>query len=103
MLSLMIFAWGTSYKLSLYKPDHGVAPAKVCTRGSDAAKSYVSAALNGRRTVGHGIVPSLPVYVSVAVPEVREVASEQAKQVTLRLLSVPIRAARPPPFRFDLS
>jgi hypothetical protein len=38
-LAFFVFAWGTSYKLSLYNPGHESSPAKVCTRGSDAAKN----------------------------------------------------------------
>jgi hypothetical protein len=41
LLALMVFAWGTGYKLSLYKAPlkDGTAPAKLCTRASDAARS----------------------------------------------------------------
>jgi|HubBroStandDraft_1064217.scaffolds.fasta_scaffold398837_1 hypothetical protein len=38
-MAIMVFAWGTSYKLSLYKAEHQNFPAKVWTRGSDAAKN----------------------------------------------------------------
>ena len=43
----MVFAWGTSYKLSLYNPGHEGSPAKVCTRGSDAAKNALEHAADG--------------------------------------------------------
>lgn len=43
-IAFMVFAWGTSYKLSLYKAGHESSPAKVCTRGSDAAKSALDQA-----------------------------------------------------------
>jgi hypothetical protein len=45
----MVIVWGTSYKVSLYKVAHATssAPAKVCTRGSDAAKSAVDHAADG--------------------------------------------------------
>jgi hypothetical protein len=43
----MIFAWGTNYKLSLYRAGHEASPAKVCTRGSDAAKNAVDHAAGG--------------------------------------------------------
>jgi len=48
-LVFMIFAWGTGYKVSLYKVENGTAtaPAKVCTRGSDAAKSALDHAADG--------------------------------------------------------
>lgn len=43
----MIFAWGTNYKLSLYRVGHEASPAKVCTRGSDPAKNAVDHAAGG--------------------------------------------------------
>jgi len=43
----MVFAWGTSYKLSLYKAGHQDFPAKVCTRGSDPAKNALDHAAGG--------------------------------------------------------
>jgi len=41
LLALLVFAWGTGYKLSLYKAlrEDGSTPAKLCTRISDMAKS----------------------------------------------------------------
>jgi hypothetical protein len=44
----MVFAWGTGYKLSLYKPtpQNENAPAKLCTLASDAARSAVVEASN---------------------------------------------------------
>jgi hypothetical protein len=47
-LAFMVLAWGTNYKLSLYKAGCESSPAKVCTRGSDAAKSALAHAANGR-------------------------------------------------------
>jgi hypothetical protein len=46
----MVFAWGTNYKLSLYKIGSESPPAKVCTRGSDAAKDALSAHANIQAT-----------------------------------------------------
>lgn len=43
----MVFAWGTNYKPSLYKAGHQEFPAKVCTRGSDAAKNALDHAAGG--------------------------------------------------------
>ena len=43
----MVFAWGTNYKLSLYKVGHQNSPAKVCTRGTDAAKNALDHAADG--------------------------------------------------------
>jgi hypothetical protein len=56
----MVFAWGTNYKLSLYNAQHESTPAKVCTRGSDAAKNALDDAADGR-TAAH------PPF-SIAVP-----------------------------------
>jgi hypothetical protein len=64
-LALMIFAWGTGYKLSLYKsvqPD-GHAPAKLCTLASDAARSAVVEASNGQKAIPHSIL-----VVSLSLP-----------------------------------
>ena len=47
----MVFAWGTNYKLSLYKVGHEASPAKVCTRGSDAAKNALDHAAGGSTVV----------------------------------------------------
>ena len=46
-LVFMVFAWGTNYKLSLYKAERQSSPAKVCTRGSDAAKNALDHASDG--------------------------------------------------------
>jgi hypothetical protein len=53
LLALMVFAWGTGYKLSLYKapPHDGNAPAKLCTRASDAARSALLDASQGPRAI----------------------------------------------------
>jgi hypothetical protein len=46
-LAFMVFAWGTSYKLSLYKAEHQGSPAKLCTRGSDPARNALDHAAGG--------------------------------------------------------
>jgi hypothetical protein len=48
LLAFMVFAWGTDYKLSLYSAKRESSPAKVCTRGSDTAKSALDDAADGR-------------------------------------------------------
>jgi hypothetical protein len=45
-LAFTVFAWGTSYRLSLYKAERQSSPAKLCTRGSDAAKNALDHATN---------------------------------------------------------
>jgi hypothetical protein len=59
-LAIMVFAWGTGYKVSLYKVTHNGAPAKVCTRGSDAAKIALDHAADGHASL---LAASLPVFV----------------------------------------
>jgi hypothetical protein len=100
ILPFMIFAWGTVYKVSLYKADKGGAPAKVCTRSSDAAKRSVSHAIDGHKDIGNGMVPSLPVNVSLILPELHAAALAESLPVIVPLQSVPNLAARPPPIKF---
>jgi hypothetical protein len=50
LLALLVFMWGTGYKLSLYRPPDNRVPAKLCTRASDVAKSAVDDAANGGET-----------------------------------------------------
>jgi hypothetical protein len=49
LLAFSVFAWGTSYKLSLYKenPPGSVTPAKLCKLMSDNAKSEIDHVLDG--------------------------------------------------------
>jgi len=49
LLGLMVLGWGTGYKLSLYRSHaaHAAAPAKLCTRASDMAKSELDLAATG--------------------------------------------------------
>lgn len=99
-LAFMICAWGTSYKLSLYKVEGTLsfAPAKVCTRGSDAAKSAVDHAANAQDLV------QIPVLAAAlfSLDEASEIYPVKAdrEQVTLDrspLSRAPILYLRPPP------
>lgn len=50
LLAMAVFAWGTSYKLSLYKTAYSgksMPEAKLCTRASDIAQSEIAAAVSG--------------------------------------------------------
>jgi hypothetical protein len=58
-LALMVFAWGTSYKLSLYKAEHQGSPAKLCTRGSDAVANELD------RAAGSSAVAPAPLSITV--------------------------------------
>ena len=63
LLAFMVFAWGTGYKLSLYKSlrGDGSTPAKLSTRASDVAQSDLQTA-----TADQG--PSELVSVATALP-----------------------------------
>jgi hypothetical protein len=99
VLPFTIFAWGTAYKLSLYKTDKGGAPAKVCTRGSDAAESSVSQAIDRHKAIGNGIAPSPLANFSILLRGRHDVALSETCQIVLSLQSGPILAGRPPPKR----
>jgi hypothetical protein len=103
VLPFMICAWGTAYKLSLYKAETNSAPAKVCTRGSDAAKSSVIQALDGRKVFGKSITPPLPVNFPIASPVRDEIVQSETCRVILPLQSCPMLMARAPPIRFLFS
>lgn len=96
----MIFAWGTGYKLSLYKSKclASSAPVKVCTRGSDAAKSAVD-----QVTDGHTVV-QIPVHVaalfSLDEPAATYPMSPRRREPVIDLSPLsraPILYLRPPP------
>jgi hypothetical protein len=100
-LVCMIFAWGTGYKLSLYKVECGTssAPAKVCTRGSDAAKSTFDHAADGPT------VALRPLYAAVLISLARgaeEHAVDRPGDEVVSDLSplrrAPILYLRPPPY-----
>ena len=98
----MVFVWGTSYKLSLYKVEHAAtsAPAKVCTRGSDAARNAVDQASNGPQ-VGHAtlLVDSLISLDQATRTYSIERRQEEATRDVSPLRRAPILYLRPPPFQ----
>lgn len=65
LLAFMVFAWGTGYKLSLYKSaaQRETAPAKLCTRSSDVARSALFDA-----TEGHGAVAFISLLTPLFAP-----------------------------------
>ena len=94
----MVFAWGTSYKLSLYKAGHESSPAKVCTRGSDAAKSALDQAA-AAHTLDH-----TPFHIAAlfSLPQGTEDYSfdrlrDEAVSDLSPLSRAPILYLRPPP------
>ena len=97
-LGMMVFAWGTGYKLSLYNPGHESFPAKVCTRGSDAAKSALEkVAATSAMAENH-----LRIAALLFPPQVTEFYSfDRPSDVAVSALSplsrAPILYLRPPP------
>ena len=94
----MVFAWGTSYRLSLYKAGRESSPAKVCTRGSDAAKSELDQA------AGAHTLDQLPFRIAAlfALPQGTEDYSldrlrDEAVSDQSPLSRAPILYLRPPP------
>jgi hypothetical protein len=97
-LAIMVFAWGTSYKLSLYNPGHESFPAKVCTRGSDAAKSALDQA------AGAPTLAQVPLRVAVlfSLSQGTEIhsldrPSDEVVSDLSPLSQAPILYLRPPP------
>lgn len=97
-LALSVFAWGTSYKLSLYTTHHQSSPAKLCTRGSSPAKS----ALNHAVGAGSVAPASLRMAIFFSLPQRMEVLffdrlGEEAVSDLSPLGQAPILYLRPPP------
>jgi hypothetical protein len=97
-LAIMVFAWGTSYKLSLYNPGHENSPAKVCTRGSDAAKSALDQA------AGAPTLAQMPLRIAAlfSLPQGTGARSldrsnDEAVSDLSPLSQAPILYLRPPP------
>jgi hypothetical protein len=101
----MVFVWGTSYKLSLYKVEHATtsAPAKVCTRGSDAARSAVEQAADGPQ-VGQTalLVAALYSFDQTAETYPLHARREEAVRDLSPLRRAPILYLRPPPYEGHL-
>ena len=97
----MVFVWGTSYKLSLYRVEGATssAPAKVCTRGSDAAKIAVDHAADGPP------MAQIPLLVAAlfSLDQAAETSPidrrrEEAASDLSPLRRAPILYLRPPPY-----
>jgi hypothetical protein len=61
-LAFAVFAWGTSYKLSLYHHEYSgrtMPEAKLCTRASDAAKLNVAAVVKKAHSETPSLLPFL--------------------------------------------
>jgi hypothetical protein len=94
----MVFAWGTNYKLSLYKAGHEATPAKVCTRGSDAAKSALDDA-EGGIPLAHAILSIAVFFSPLQATEYDPVDRLRDEAIIDRspLNRAPILYLRPPP------
>jgi hypothetical protein len=97
-LAFMVFAWGTNYKLSLYRAGLHNSPAKVCTRGSEATKNALDHAAGGHT---FSKAP-LSLAVQFSLPERAEDdsfnrLSDEAVSDLSPLAQAPILHLRPPP------
>jgi hypothetical protein len=100
VLAFMIFAWGTGYKLSLYKSEALAcsAPAKVCTRGSDAAKSAVDHVADGHNVVQIPVLVAALFSLDEAAGTCRTRPHRRETAINLSpLRRAPILYLRPPP------
>jgi hypothetical protein len=97
-LAFMVFAWGTGYKLSLYKADQHSEPAKVCIRGSNAAKSDLDHSVDGHKVQQASASMTLVSVLDImhSCPLIHGVPAGSAKNL-LPLRSRPILHLRPPP------
>ena len=94
----MVFVWGTNYKLSLYKAGHQGSPAKVCTRGSDAAKNALDHA------AGDSAAAHPPLSIAILSSPLQRIEnycldrlSDDAVSDRSPLNRAPILHLRPPP------
>ncbi len=99
LLGFMVFAWGTNYKLSLYQAGHQSSPAKVCTRGSDAAKNASEHALDAS-SAAHARLRVAVLYSLPQGPEYYPLDRLRDEVVSdlSPLGRAPILYLRPPPF-----
>jgi len=97
----MVFAWGTNYKFSLYRAGHESSPAKVCTRGSDAAKSAVANAACGGAVVAATEAPSSIAVLSSLLQEAENYPVDRLRDEAIidrsPLSRAPILYLRTPP------
>ena len=100
LLALSIFAWGTSYKLSLFKRHQpgSVPPAKLCKLTSDNAKSQFEHAVLGNKVEASS--PTANTVSTIADSGFllyEEVALSSGTASLGPLRSAPILHLRPPP------
>jgi hypothetical protein len=106
LLGLMVFGWGTGYKLSLYHSHatHAAAPAKLCTRASDIAKGELDLAATGRTVEPTTSLRALLVVSSLELFPSLRCEEEEADLVPKASLSrfSPPSYRRPPPAYLSL-
>jgi hypothetical protein len=103
VLSFAVFAWGTTYKISLLRNANNSSPVKICTRGSDAAKSSVRHMIGDRKVSGQSIAPQPRVNFSIVHHWREDVVIAEACLAVQPRQWWPILVARPPPIRFLFS
>ena len=106
LLALAVIAWGTSYKLSLYKASgaEGLTPAKLCTRASDIVKGQLDDATDGHNILHQVSLPNfVRVQVKLAFPIFCRIAQDGLASEFSPLLEAPVLHLRPPPDRASLS
>ncbi len=97
-LAFLVFTWGAHYKLSLYTAGHVTSPAKVCTRGSDAAKSALDHAADGRGVAQTLLSLAGLVFQSFATPsKSTDWLTAEADEDFSPLNQAPTLYLRPPP------
>lgn len=100
LLAFLIFAWGTSYKLSLYKknPPGSVTPAKLCESTSDNAKSQIDRAIEGHKVVSSGpSINAVSTYRDFVLLLQRQNVPHSETASLAPLQTAPILHLRPPP------
>lgn len=100
LLALSIFAWGTSYKLSLFTGSQpgGVPPAKLCKLTSDNAKSQVDHAVEGHTVALSSVSADTGSTLRENVFVLHEqVARSGGIESLAPLRSAPVLHLRPPP------
>jgi hypothetical protein len=99
----MVLAWGTNYKLSLYKVGHESSPAKLCTRGSEAAKTALSRAVTSPTSAQiHVLLSALFSLPQGTEGRFHGRLSDEAISDLSPLSRAPILYLRPPPERRSL-
>ena len=98
LLALLVFLWGTGYKLSLYRPPDNRVPAKLCTLSSDAAKDAVDGAANGGDTHPETLLLTLTqVRVAPLTLLLRRGAQDDLRKNSPPFHWTPALYLRPPP------